>query len=163
MVERDIVPYGVDEPIPLSIIPPREVAPVPSNKSYFAQAIRRSVLAQPSPRLLLKDKPCQPDASPTIKVPKEINLLPPRGNKTLTGVKTNKFGDVTCMKYKSVTPRLSIDGVRAAPKQVKAVPLKEKKKRAPPSVLENDEKCEQPTIAMLHDKIKTLTDYTHAL
>ena len=40
---------------------------------------------------------------------------------------------------------------------------KEKKKRAPPSVLENDEKCQWPTVAMLHDKIKTLIDYTHAL
>jgi hypothetical protein len=30
-------------------------------------------------------------------------------------------------------------------------------------VLENDEKQQWPTIAMLHDKIKTLIDYTHAL
>ena len=49
------------------------------------------------------------------------------------------------------------------PEQVKVVPSKEKKKRAPPSVLENDEKCQWPTVAMLHDKIKTLIDYTHAL
>ena len=49
------------------------------------------------------------------------------------------------------------------PKQVKVVPPKEKKKRAPPSVPENDEKHQCPTVAMLHDKIKTLTDYTHAL
>ena len=81
----------------------------------------------------------------------------------VTRVKTNKFGDVMCAKYKSITPGLSIDGVRVVPEQVKVVPSKEKKKRAPPSILENDEKCEQPTIAMLHDKIKTLTDYTHAL
>ena len=40
---------------------------------------------------------------------------------------------------------------------------KEKKKRAPPSVPKNDEKRQRPTVAMLHDKIKTLTDYTHAL
>ena len=32
-----------------------------------------------------------------------------------------------------------------------------------PSVLENDEKCRRPTVAMLYDKIKNLTDYTHAL
>jgi len=78
-------------------------------------------------------------------------------------VKTKKFGDVTCAKYKSVTPRLTIDGVRVAPEQVKVVPPKDKKKRAPPSIPENDEKRQQPTVAMLHDKIKTLTDYTHAL
>ena len=63
---------------------------------------------------------------------KEINLLPPRANETLTGVKTNKFGDVTFAKYKAIMPRLTIDGVRAAPEQVKVVSLKEKK-RAPSS------------------------------
>ena len=83
--------------------------------------------------LLLKDKPHQFDASLMIKVLKEINLLPPRANEMVTRVKTNKFGDVMCAKYKSVTPRLSIDGVRAVPEQVKVVSLKEKK-RAPPSI-----------------------------
>ena len=67
-----------------------------------------------------------------IKAPKEINLLPPRVNETQTGVKTNKFGDVTCAKYKTVMPRVTIDGVRAAPKQVKIV-LPKEKKRAPPT------------------------------
>ena len=94
---------------------------------------------------------------------KEVNLLPLNGHEVLTGVKTNKFGDVTCVKYKSITPHLSIDGVCAASEQVKVVPPKEKKKRAPPSVPENDEKRQCPTVAMLHDKIKILTDYTHAL
>ena len=55
----------------------------------------------------------------------------------LTKVKTNKFGDVTNVKYKSVMPRVTIDGVRVAPKQVKVVPPKEKKKRVPPATLEN--------------------------
>jgi len=59
-------------------------------------------------------------------------------------------------------PRLSIDGVRAVLEQVKVVPPKEKK-WVPPSVPENDEKRQRSTIAMLHDKIKTLTDYTQAL
>jgi hypothetical protein len=86
-----------------------------------------------------------------------INIIPLRVNETLIRVKINKFGDITCAKYKSVTPRLSIDGVRATPKQVKVVSLKEKK-RVLPSVLENNEKHQRPTIAMLHDKIKTLTD-----
>jgi hypothetical protein len=160
MASREIVPYGVEEAIPLSITLLREVAPVPSNQSYFAQAICCPVIAPSPPHLLLQDKPHQSEA-PKIKVPKEINLLPPRANKTLTGVKTNNFGDVTCTKYKSVMPRLTIDGVRAAPEHVKVMPPKEKK-RAPPSALENEEKFQQPTVAMLQDKIKTLTEYTHA-
>ena len=94
MAGREIVPYGVEELIPLSIIPPREVTPVPSIQSYFAQAIRRPVITPPPLRLLLQDKPRQPEA-PKIKVLKEINLLPPKANETLTRVKTNKFGDIT--------------------------------------------------------------------
>ena len=95
-----------------------------------------------------------------IKVPNEINLLSPKTNETLTRVKTNKFRDVTCAKYKSVTPRVTIDGVWAAPEQVKVVPPK--KKRAPPASQENDEKSQRMTIALLN-KIQDLTEYTHAL
>jgi len=62
---------------------------------------------------------------------KEFNLLPPKGYEVLTGVKTNKFEDVTCAKYKSVTPCTTIDGVRAIPVQIKFVPPKEKKRRVP--------------------------------
>ena len=95
------------------------------------------MIAPPPPCLLLKDKPHQLDALPPIKVTKEINLLPLRANKVLTGVKTNKFGDVTCAKYKSATPRTIIDGVRAMLDQIKVVPPKEKKRKAPsPPILE---------------------------
>ena len=83
-----------------------------------------------------------------IKVMKEINLLPPKGHEVLTEVKTNKFGDVTCAKYKSVTPRTTIDGVRAMLEQ-KVVPPKEKKRRAPSTVLENEEKRPRMTMALL--------------
>jgi hypothetical protein len=53
----------------------------------------------------------------------------------LMGVWTNKFGDVTCAKYKSVMQQATIDVVRAAPEQIKVMPPKpqEKKKRAPPT------------------------------
>ena len=98
-----------------------------------------------------------------IKAPKEINLLPPRVNETWTGVKTNKFGDVTYVKYKSVMPCVAIGGVHAAPKQVKIVPSKEEKKREPPTTQENEEKHQRMTITLLNDKIKTLTEYFHAL
>ena len=70
---------------------------------------------------------------------KEMNLLPSKGHEVLTGVKTNKFGDVTCAKYKSVTPRTIIDGVRAMPEQIKVVPPK--KRKTPPVVLESKDKC----------------------
>ena len=115
------------------------------------------MIAPPRPHLLLKDKPRQPDALPPIKVMKEINLLPTRANEVLTRVKTNKFGDVTCAKYKLVTPRTTIDGVWAMPDQIKVVPPKEKKRKAPsPSILEA-EKRPRMTIALLEKKIEVLS------
>ena len=81
----------------------------------------------------------------------------------LTRLKTNKFGDVTCAKYKLVMPHVAIDGVCAAPEQVKIVPLKEKKKRVPPSTLEKEEKHQWMTVMLLKNKIQTLTQVIHAL
>ena len=94
---------------------------------------------------------------------KEINLLRLKGNEVLTGVKTNKFGDVTCMKYKSVTPRTTINGVRAMPDQIKVVPPKEKKRKAPSTLLENKEKHPRMTIDLLEKKIKDLSDVVYTL
>jgi len=125
------------------------------------------MIALPPPRLLLKDKPCQQeprlDVQKLIKVTKEINLLPPRANEVLTGVKTNKFGDVTCAKYKSVTPRTTIDGVRAMPDQIKVVPPKEKKRKASSPPIPEVEKHPRMTIALLEKKIEDLGDVIYTL
>ena len=94
---------------------------------------------------------------------KEIKLLPPKGHEVPIGVKTNKFGDVTCAKYQLVTPRTTINGVRAMPEQIKVVPPKEKKRRAPSAMLENEEKRPWMTIALLQKTIENLTDYVHTL
>jgi len=157
MAGREIVPFEFDlnkkpDALALSVIPPKEIAPIRSIQSYYAQAIHRPVIATPPPCLLLEDKPCQQelqlDVPKLIKVTKETNLLLPKGHEVLTGVKTNKFGDVTCAKYKSVTPRTTIDGVRAMPEQIKVVPPKEKRRRVPPDI-ENEEKCPRMTMASL--------------
>ena len=107
MANKEIVPYGFDlskKPNALELtVVPLEDTPIHSSKSYFAQAIRRPVIASPLPRPLLEGKPRQQeprlDVQKLIKMMKEINLLPPKGHEVLTGVKTNKFGDVTCVKY----------------------------------------------------------------
>jgi hypothetical protein len=112
MANKEIIPYGFDlskkpDALVLTVIPPK-VTPIHSSQSYFAQAICHPVIALLLPCPLLEDKPRQQepylDISKLIKVTKEINLLPPKGHEVLTEVKTNKFGDVTCAKYKSVTP-----------------------------------------------------------
>ena len=148
MVEKQIIPYGVDlnkkpkEALALSVMPPREIAPVPPrinhDQSYYAQVVHHPMIAPPPPCLLLKDKTRQPeplfsqlDAPKPIKLPEELNLLAPRPNKTLTKVQTNMKGDVTCANYKSVMQRVTIDGVGATPDQIKVVSPKrqaEKKK-----------------------------------
>jgi len=167
MANKEIVPYGFDlskkpDALVLTVVPP-EVTPIRSSESYLTHAIHRSVHAPPPPRLLLKDKPHQPDVPPTIKVPKEINLLPPRVNKTLTRVKTNKFGNITCAKYKSVTPRTIIDGVRAMPDQIKVVPLKDKKRKASSPPIPKAEKRPRMIIALLEKKIEDLFDVIYTL
>ena len=119
MADKQIIPFGVDlnkkpNALVLTIIPP-EVTPICSNQSYYAQAIRRPLIVPPSPLLRLEGKPLQQepklDAQKLFKVMKEINCLPLNDHEVLTRLKTNKFGDVTCAKYKSVTPRTTIDGV----------------------------------------------------
>jgi hypothetical protein len=67
-------------------------------------------------------------------VTKEINLLPPKGHEVLTRVRTNKFGDITCAKYTSVNSCTTIDGVQELSEQIKVVPPKKKKRKAPPAV-----------------------------
>ena len=94
---------------------------------------------------------------------KVINLLPPKGHEVLTGVKTNKFRDITCAKYKSVTPRTIIDGVRAMPNQIKAVLPKEKKRKAPSPPIPKDEKHPRMTMALLEKKIEDLSDVNYTL
>jgi hypothetical protein len=147
MANKKIIPYGFDlsknlDMLALTVVPSK-VTPIHSSQSYFTQAICRPVIA-PLPRLLLEDKPHQQepklDVQKLIKVTKEINLLPPKGHEVLTEVKTNKFGDITCAKYKSVTSCTTVDGVRAMPEQIKVVPPKERKRKVSSAILEVEEK-----------------------
>ena len=168
MANKEIVPYGFHpskkpDVLELTIVP-LEGTPICSGQSYFTQVIRCPVMiAPPPPHLLLKDKPHQPDAPPPIKVMKEINLLPPRANEVLNKVKTNKFGDVTCAKYKSITARTIIDGVCTMPDQIKVVPPKEKKRKVPSPPTPKAEKHLRMIVALLDKKIEDLSDVIYTL
>jgi hypothetical protein len=72
------------------------------------------------------------------------------------GVKTNKLGEVTCVKYTNTTPRISLDGICAAPSQVKFISPREAPKRSAPSSLEREAKCPRTTIAILEDRVESL-------
>ena len=139
MAGREIIPYGTDlsmkhDALAPTTIPPK-VTPICSNQSYYTQAIHHPLIAPPPPLLHLEGKPLQQepklDAQKLFKVMKEINRLPLKDHEVLTGLKTNKFGDVTCANYKTVTPRTIINGVHGMPNQIKVVPPKEKKRKAP--------------------------------
>ena len=102
MASREIIPYGADlskkpDALTLTAIP-LEVIPICSNQSYYTQAVRHPLIAQK-----------------LFKVTKEINHLPLKDHEVLTGLKTNKFEDITCAKYRSVTPHTIVDGVQALP------------------------------------------------
>jgi hypothetical protein len=89
-------------------------------------------------------------------VTKEINCLPLKDHEVLTGLKTNKFGDVTCAKYQSVTPHTIIDGVRAMPEQIKVFPPRKRKAPSPP-------KHPRMTNALLEKKLEDLFDVVYTL
>jgi len=75
----------------------------------------------------------------------------------LASVKTNKFGEVSCAKYTTTTPRVVFDGVRAAPGQIRIIPSKETTKRPTPAPLEREEKHQRTIVAALEKRIDLLT------
>jgi hypothetical protein len=108
--EDSLVIIPVEEPQPLAIIPPKQVAMVLPRRSYkqaYYPQIRQPTLPPLQDRLLLKDAP----KGPKIVIPNDVKLLPPRSNETLMGVKTNKLGVLTYVKYTTATPRVSLDGI----------------------------------------------------
>jgi hypothetical protein len=105
----------------LTVVPPKEVGPIHHHQSYYTQATSTLCLS-PLPSCLSIEGPRLQQEMSKFHISKELDLLPPKPNEVLTGLKTNKFGDITCMKYRSTTPRMSFEGVRAMPKQIQVKP-----------------------------------------
>lgn len=166
MADKPIIPFGTDpsklaivpveEPLPLASVPLKQLVPSRARsygQSYYAQP----VLIAPSDRLLLKDKLKDRMKGSMIKMPIGTKLLLPRPNETIVGVKTNKFGHMTCARYTMDKPRVAFDGVRATPGQVKFIPPKETSKRPTPEPLEREEKHQRTTVAVLEKRVDLLT------
>jgi hypothetical protein len=96
----------------LAIMPPKEVGPVPHHQSYYTQAMSMLRLSSPPSHLSIEG-PRHQQEMPKFCVSKEFDILPPKPNEVLIGLKMNKFGDVTCMKYRSTTPSMYFEVVRA--------------------------------------------------
>ena len=109
---KAIIP--IDEPVLLATIPPHYYG-----CSYYAQPI----CTKP---LLLEGAPSK---GPVIALLAGTNILPPKRNEKLLGVKTNIKGEVICAKY-TTEDRTYFEGVRAHLMKVKFIPPKEAPKSA---------------------------------
>jgi hypothetical protein len=78
-------------------------------------------------------------------------------------VKTNKFRDVTCVKY-ATTSRVSLDRIRAPLGQVRFLPPREAPKRsAPPPLFEREARRPKTTIAILEERFEALKQQMNAM
>jgi hypothetical protein len=135
----------------LAVIPPKEIVPAPKPQAFYTRTIPCLTLAPSPPRFTVEGKLGKPKVL-TFCIPKDLNLLLPRPNEMLTELKTNKFGDVTCMKYKKTTSRVTLDGVQAMPEQIKVVPPKKR----PSSSFESSEPKHQKTTLATLEKMEEL-------
>jgi hypothetical protein len=101
---------------PFAVVSPKALATVPPTRSYeqadYAQ-VCRPTLPSPPTKLLLKDAP----KDKKVTVLQGTKVLPPKDNEEVVDVKTNKFRDVTFVKY-ATTSRVSLDEICAPPGQV---------------------------------------------
>jgi len=103
----------------LATMPPRQRS---STQSYHAQP----VLTAPPQPLLLKGPLAKKEA--TVKVPAGTRILPPRPNERVVGVKTNRSGEISSIRYTTEEKRPYFEGVRAA--KVHFIPPKTAPKHA---------------------------------
>jgi len=93
-----------------------------STQSYHAQP----VLTAPPQLLLLKGPSAKKEAN--VKVPAGTRILPPRPNEWVIGVKTNRSGEISSIRYTTAEERPYFEGVRAA--KVRFIPPKAAPKHA---------------------------------
>jgi hypothetical protein len=135
----------------LAVTPPKEIMPMPKPQAFYTRTIPCLTLASSPPRFTVEGKPGKPKVL-TFRIPKDLNLLLPRPDVMLTELKTNKFGDVTYMKYKKTTPCVTLDGVHAMLEQIKVVPPKKR----PSSSSESSEPKHQKTTLATLEKMEEL-------
>jgi len=93
-----------------------------STQSYYAQL----VLTAPPQPLLLKGPSAKKEA--TVKVPAGTRILPPKSNERVVGVKTNRSGEISSIRYTTEEERPYFEGFRAA--KVRFIPPKTAPKHA---------------------------------
>jgi hypothetical protein len=153
--EEDMAITLVPDAKPLAVVPPKALATVLPTRSYeqaYYVQVRRPTLPSSSMKLFLKDAP----KDKKVTVLQGTKVLPPKDNERVVNVKTNKFGDVTCVKY-ATTSRVSLDGIHAPPGQVRFLPPREAPKRsAPPPLFKREARHPKTTIAILEERFEAM-------
>jgi hypothetical protein len=139
----------------LAIMSPKEVMLVRHQQSYYAHTTPTLRLSPPPSRLSIEG-PRHQQEIPKFRVSKELDLLPPKPNEVLTGLKMNKFRDVTCMKYRSTTPCMSFEGVQAMPEQIQVKPPRTRSPSSSSSPSSNGSKRKRTSNVDLEKQIEAL-------
>ena len=130
----EVVPFNLnikpeEDPDTRALVPAnteRQLEATPLHQRSSAQSYHaQPVLTAPPQPLLLKGSSSK-EAS--IKVPTGMRILPPRPNERVVGVKTNRSGEISSIRYTTEEERPYFEGIRAA--KVRFIPPKAAPKHA---------------------------------
>jgi len=132
----EVVPYDLnvkpkEDPDARALVPvntERQLEAMPLRQRSFAQSYHaQPVLTAPPQPLLLKGSSSRKET--TIKVPTGTRILPPRPNERVVGVKTNRSGEISSIRYAmEEEERPYFEGIRAG--KVHFIPPKAAPKHA---------------------------------
>jgi hypothetical protein len=125
----EVVPFNlnmepVEDPDTRALVPAnteRQLEAMPLRQRSSAQSYHaQPVLTAPPQPLLLKGPSSK--TKTTIKVPIGTRILPPRPNERVVGVKTNRSGEISSVRYTTEEERPYFEGIRAS--KVRFIPPK---------------------------------------
>ena len=125
----EVVPFNlnmepVEDPDARALVPAnteRQLEAMPLRQRSSAQSYHaQPVLTAPPQPLLLKGPSSK--TKTTIKVPIGTRILPPRPNERVVGVKTNRSGEISSIRYTTEEERPYFEGIRAS--KVRFIPPK---------------------------------------
>ena len=117
----EVVPFNlniepVEDPDARALVPAnteRQLEAMPLRQRSSAQSYHaQPVLTAPPQPLLLKGPSSK--TKTTIKVTTGTRILPPRPNERVVGVKTNRSGEISSVRYTTEEERPYFEGIRAA-------------------------------------------------
>ena len=90
----------------------RQLAAMPSRQRSSTQSYHAQLVLTAAPQPLLLKGPLA-KKEPTVKVPAGTRILPPWPNERVVGVKTNRSGEISSIRY-TTEERPYFEGIRAA-------------------------------------------------